>query len=48
MKTRYYVNSLTSAGIDLTKTENAVAGVIQSTQELPEVAGDDYCESCAL
>lgn len=43
MKTRYYVNSLTSAGVDLTKSENAVQ------QELPfEPTDDPYCESCAL
>jgi ribonucleoside-diphosphate reductase alpha chain len=44
MKTRYYVNSLTSAGIDLTTTENAVA----QAQAAVESEGDDYCESCTL
>jgi ribonucleoside-diphosphate reductase alpha chain len=48
MKTRYYVNSLTSAGIDLTKTENAVAVAVQSTQEPQQPEEDAYCESCAL
>jgi ribonucleoside-diphosphate reductase alpha chain len=40
MKTRYYVNSLTSAGVDLTKEETAV-----------EASPDDehyICESCSL
>lgn len=45
MKTRYYVNSLTSAGIDLTKTENAIT-------DLQSVGADDSaevsCESCTL
>lgn len=44
MKTRYYVNSLTSEGVDLTKTENAVAATAFDDDE----EGDAYCESCAL
>lgn len=45
MKTRYYVNSLTSAGVDLTTTENAVNN--------PSLAGtsesdESSCESCTL
>lgn len=51
MKTRYYVNSLTSEGVDLNKSENAVSqlaasGVLRDTQ--PPEEDDDYCESCAL
>ncbi len=47
MKTRYYVNSLTSAGIDLTKTENAVSQAAPPV--VPETQDEDpYCESCAL
>ncbi len=53
MKTRYYVNSLTSAGTDLTKSENAVNPTTApvNTESPPPVSdadGDDYCESCAL
>jgi ribonucleoside-diphosphate reductase alpha chain len=43
MKGRYYVNSLTSAGVDLTSSENAV--VVPSQEDQVE---DEYCESCAL
>jgi ribonucleoside-diphosphate reductase alpha chain len=45
LKTRYYVNSLTSEGVDLTKSENAVKTlpVEETTSEEPGV-----CESCAL
>ena len=45
MKTRYYVNSLTSSGVDLTKTENAVK---MAAEEAPKEEDDGYCESCAL
>jgi ribonucleoside-diphosphate reductase alpha chain len=43
LKTRYYVNSLTSAGVDLNKEETAVTSapsVIANEQEI--------CESCSL
>jgi ribonucleoside-diphosphate reductase alpha chain len=43
LKTRYYVNSLTSAGVDLNKEETAVTSapsVISNEQEI--------CESCSL
>jgi ribonucleoside-diphosphate reductase alpha chain len=46
MKTRYYVNSLTSDGIDLNKSENAVTQAPVAAQE-PE-QDEAYCESCAL
>lgn len=50
MKTRYYVNSLTSAGIDLTKTENAVAAAAaaQSNDQGSDDEDDGVCESCTL
>lgn len=60
MKTRYYVNSLTSEGVDLTKSENAVKvtpkeerpGHQHSLPEVPAVTiaddSDGYCESCSL
>jgi len=53
MKTRYYVNSLTSAGIDLTKTENAVASLNAPTLNQDQGGQDDnepdgVCESCTL
>lgn len=44
MKTRYYINSLTSEGVNIAKTENAVAAG-------PIVVEEDevgICESCAL
>ena len=44
MKTRYYVNSLTSKGVDLTKSENATAQIIPE----PEPLDDNNCESCSL
>lgn len=47
MKTRYYVNSLTSEGVDLTKSENAVAATALS-EVTAEDDQDDYCESCNL
>jgi ribonucleoside-diphosphate reductase alpha chain len=47
MKTRYYVNSLTSDGVDLEKSENAVKNNVLSQPE-PEPEPDSYCESCAL
>lgn len=48
MKTRYYVNSLTSAGVDLTKSESAVAKEPAPTQTVAVEGDDEYCESCAL
>ena len=45
LKSRYYVVSKTSAGVDLTSTENAVS---LNTVPTAEVEEDDYCESCAL
>ncbi len=44
MKSRYYVNSLTSSGVDLNTSENAVE-VVASEEEALE---DEYCESCTL
>jgi ribonucleoside-diphosphate reductase alpha chain len=44
MKTRYYVNSLTSEGVDLTKTENAVAQAPSQDDD----EDDGYCEGCSL
>ena len=44
LKTRYYVNSSTSEGVDLTKSENAVSAPVDTVE--PE--DDTYCESCAL
>ena len=41
MKTRYYVNSLTSVGVDLTKVETAV-------DASPEEDEHYICESCSL
>jgi ribonucleoside-diphosphate reductase alpha chain len=48
MKTRYYVNSLTSAGVDLTKSESAVMKETPTPEPTVTEEGDDYCESCAL
>lgn len=50
MKTRYYVNSLTSEGVDLTKSENAVSQAPTKPAEptIEQLGDDDYCESCAL
>jgi ribonucleoside-diphosphate reductase alpha chain len=50
MKTRYYVNSLTSEGVDLTKTENAVAQAATKTVEpvADIIEEPGVCESCAL
>jgi len=50
MKTRYYVNSLTSDGVDLEKIDSAVKPSTD-TDAVPESVADeddDYCESCAL
>lgn len=50
MKTRYYVNSLTSEGTDLEKTESALT-TLPKFENLPDVTVDletEYCESCAL
>lgn len=44
-KTRYYVNSLTSEGVDLDSNESAVMPQAP-TDSNPH--GDEYCESCAL
>lgn len=49
MKTRYYVNSLTSEGIDLTKTENAVAQAPKPAEPVADIIEEPgVCESCAL
>lgn len=48
MKTRYYVNTLTSAGVDLNKSENAVQQIPKAPETEVEAEGDGYCESCAL
>jgi ribonucleoside-diphosphate reductase alpha chain len=45
LKSRYYVNSLTSAGVDLTSVESAVKAPIEPTKI---ESNDEYCESCAL
>jgi ribonucleoside-diphosphate reductase alpha chain len=47
MKTRYYVNSLTSKGVDLETTENAVTKAQENTNNDDEPS-DEYCESCTL
>lgn len=44
MKSRYYVNSLTSAGVDLNANESAVAA---KEPELPS-QDDASCDSCTL
>lgn len=46
MKTRYYINSLTSEGVDLAATENAVKAATHVTESVDE--SGDYCENCAL
>lgn len=44
LKSRYYVNSLTSVGVDLTKEESAVAATT-----IEAVSTDDgFCESCTI
>ena len=43
LKSRYYVNSKTSNGIDLAATESAMV----SEPQIEETT-DEYCESCAL
>jgi ribonucleoside-diphosphate reductase alpha chain len=54
MKTRYYVVSLTSKGIDLNKEETAVSASTngQQLEAVPESSEDQsaegYCESCSL
>ena len=45
MKTRYYINSLTSEGVDLNKTESAIASAPEETTESNE---HEICESCTL
>ena len=44
LKSRYYVNSLTSAGVDLAKEESAIA----ATTIEPVNTDDGYCESCTI
>lgn len=48
MKTRYYVNSLTSKGVDLTSTESAVSSDVSSETSDISPVEDAYCESCTL
>lgn len=46
LKTRYYVNSLTSAGVDLNKEETAVTVV--NTPPAITAYEQEFCESCSL
>jgi len=50
MKSRYYVNSLTSKGVELGSNENAIesSNAITSDTVSDSNNGDDYCESCSL
>jgi ribonucleoside-diphosphate reductase alpha chain len=48
LKTRYYVNSLTSSGVDLNKSENAVLSEPVVPTDSVDEDGDGICESCTL
>jgi ribonucleotide reductase alpha subunit len=50
MKTRYYVNSLTSSGVDITSTENAFMPSSINVTDKNNTPDDEpgHCDSCTL